>query len=195
MLTRQVRAERGADLPGRLCPVSWDTWMRSSPGRALTRCRGAAHCCAHVSTGRTPALPGWSWTRVQLPKGIIQVYVTSCCGESSFSEIICGICLSTHYNVASLLLEHCSYCITSWVVTAYKNTLSVTNLWTCMHYGVRGCCDRGMTGCLFFAGFLFSSGKYQAPNQGGSNPGAMRGLTPHRHRWIYTKYIKVAPYG
>lgn len=43
--------------------------------------------------------------RVQLPKGIIQVYVTSCCGESSFPEIICGICLSTHYNVAEMYIS------------------------------------------------------------------------------------------
>lgn len=28
---RQGKAERGADCHGRLCSVSWDTWMRGLP--------------------------------------------------------------------------------------------------------------------------------------------------------------------
>lgn len=69
-----------------------------------------------------------------------------------------------------------------------------------MHYGVRGCCDRGMTGCLFFAGFLFSSGKYQAPNQGGSSPGpywdraptTIGGFTVNTKKWPHMDNLLLA---
>lgn len=151
MLTRQGRAERGADRCGRLCWVFWDTWM----GRLW---RGAVDA-AHVGTSRTPAMPGWSWTRD--PKALYQFNITTCWSGSSFSEIIRVICLSTHCNIAEMLISPASTLHNQMHGNCYERTLSVTNLWTCMHCGVGGCCDRGMTGCLFFVGFLFSSGKYQ----------------------------------
>lgn len=69
-----------------------------------------------------------------------------------------------------------------------------------MCYRVRGCCERGMTGCWFFAGFLFSSGKYQATNRGGSSPAAMLdrlpscigGFTVNTKMWPYMDDLLLA---
>lgn len=66
---------------------------------------------------------------------LLSVLVPSCWGESVFAGV--------PYDMYKLSLQ-CSrdVCLLGWVMTAYKNTLSVTNWW------LLGCCSRGRTDVL-----------------------------------------------
>lgn len=66
---------------------------------------------------------------------LLSVLVPSCWGESVFAGV--------PYDMYKLSLQ-CSrdVCLLGWVMTAYKNTLSVINWW------LLGCCSRGRTDVL-----------------------------------------------
>lgn len=165
MLTRQRRAERRADHCGRLCSCPVTSGWEGSAGRALAWCL-CCPClclCGHWqdSSCARGILDQIQWG----PLKIIAVYVTSSWRGSSVSESVFWVCWSTPCNVVEMLIS------SAGPLQMLYNPQSSDCLWThCVSHRptdppallVRGSCARGMTGCLLFAGFQFSSGiRYQ----------------------------------
>lgn len=85
--------------------MSWHTWMRGLPRAAVMLPMVVP---MRAPAGLPPCQGDPGPNTVQVPRGVIPVYVTSCWDGSSFSEIICGICLSTRCDIAEMLVSSAS---------------------------------------------------------------------------------------